>query len=158
VKRAFIVGTGTIVGVGAVLGLNPDDGFSTEGLPATSTSISRTAGTTRVPGQPAPATGATPAPSDNTQTAQGKAIDVGYGIVQVEVTVTGGRLVDITALSLPQRDRRSARISQRALPTLVRQALAAQSAQIAGVSGASYTSDGFVTSLKAALVAAGHTS
>jgi uncharacterized protein with FMN-binding domain len=48
-------------------------------------------------------------------------------------------------------------ISQQAVPRLVQQALAAQSSQIAGVSGASYTSYGFTESLKAALLSVGHT-
>jgi uncharacterized protein with FMN-binding domain len=163
-KRALIVGTGTIVGVGAVLGLNPEGGSSGAGLAPTSASTPHTAttGATKVPGKPIAAavdptaSASATAPKDSSQSVQGTAIDVGFGIVQVEITVTAGRLVDITALSLPQSDRHSARISQQAFPMLVTQALAAQSAQIAGVSGASYTSSGFVESLKAALIQAGH--
>ncbi len=86
----------------------------------------------------------------------GSSVDVGYGTVQVQATLQGGRIVDIQALALPQNDGHSARISQQAFPMLVQQALAAQSSQISGVSGASYTSYGFVQSLKAALLSAGH--
>ena len=85
-------------------------------------------------------------------------VDVGrgYGSIQVQATLENGRIVDVTALELPQNDGRSAMISQQAFPMLVQQALAAQSSQIAGISGASYTSTGFAESLKAALLSVGH--
>ena len=78
-----------------------------------------------------------------------------YGSVQVQISVSGGRVTDITALAVPQNDPRSAQISQYAVPQLVSQALAAQSASIAGISGATYTSQGFMQSLASALTAAG---
>ena len=78
-----------------------------------------------------------------------------YGTMQVEISVSGGRLVDVTALAVPQNDPRSASISQQVVPMLVSQAVSAQSASIAGVSGATYTSSGFAESLRSALVKAG---
>jgi uncharacterized protein with FMN-binding domain len=86
----------------------------------------------------------------------GTAIDVGYGIVQVQATVSGGRLVDIQAVQLPFDNPYSANVSKQAWPLLVQEAMQAQSAQIAGVSGATYTSYGFAESLKAALQKLGH--
>jgi uncharacterized protein with FMN-binding domain len=80
----------------------------------------------------------------------GKAYDVSYGVVQVRVTMTGTRITDITPLSLPQGGR-SGDISQFAAPQLRREALAAQSAHIDTVSGASYTSAGYAMSLQSAL-------
>jgi uncharacterized protein with FMN-binding domain len=156
-KRALIVGTGTMAGVAAVLALNPSGGVAVAGspvvkpAPATGSSSTSTSTSTGTSGS-SPTSGSSAA----SKTAAGSSVDVGYGIVQVQVTVTGGRIVDISALSLPQNDGHSARISQQAFPMLVSQALAAQSSQIAGVSGASYTSYGFAESLKAALVSAGH--
>ena len=82
-------------------------------------------------------------------------VDTRYGPVQVEITVANGQLTDVTALQLPSDDRRSASISSRAEPMLRSEALAAQSASIDGVSGATYTSDGYAQSLQAALDAAG---
>ncbi len=163
-KRALIVGTGTVAGVAAVLALNPQGTSVAVGLtkPA-STSSPTTAGSPSGSSRPGGATQATPTPSASapaasggSTTATGTQIDVGYGIVQVQATVTGGRIVDITALALPQNDGRSARISNDAFPQLVQQALAAQSSAISGVSGASYTSYGFAESLKAALLSVGH--
>jgi uncharacterized protein with FMN-binding domain len=94
--------------------------------------------------------------SGGTTSATGTAVDVGYGLVQVKVTLTDGTITAIDAVQLPQNDGHSARISQQSWPSLVNQAVKAQSSQISGVSGASYTSYGFTESLKAALVSLGH--
>jgi uncharacterized protein with FMN-binding domain len=80
----------------------------------------------------------------------GSAFNVGYGVVQVRVTFVGRRMVDVTALSLPQGGR-SSDISSYAGPQLRKEALAAQSANIDAVSGASYTSAGYAKSLQSAL-------
>ena len=158
-KRALIVGTGTVMGVAAVLALNPDGASVAAGLPSsvgstttpgTSTGTSGTSGTTAAPRASATAT------ASSATSATGTGVDVGYGIVQVKVTVTGGTISAIDAVQLPRNDGHSARISQQAWPMLVDQALRAQSSQISGVSGASYTSYGFTESLKAALVSLGH--
>jgi uncharacterized protein with FMN-binding domain len=146
-KRALIVGTGTIAGVAAVLALNPA-GASTNAAGLAGAARNRPAASAGTSGATSTSSGAT--------TATGSTVDVGYGMVQVQATLDGGRIVDIQALALPQNDGHSARISQQAFPMLVQQALAAQSSQIAGISGASYTSTGFVESLKAALLSVGH--
>ena len=80
----------------------------------------------------------------------GKTYDVSYGLVQVKVTMTGKKITDVTPLSLP-RGGRSGDISQYAAPRLRREALSAQSAHIDTVSGASYTSAGYASSLQSAL-------
>ena len=77
-----------------------------------------------------------------------------YGPVQVRVTVRAGRLVDVTALQLPQNEPRSAEISVFSAPLLRQEALQAQSASVDTVSGATYTSDGYRASLSAALASA----
>ncbi len=150
-KRALVVGTGTLAGVAAVLALNPDGAATTVagGRPA-SASSSTSAGSSAGSSAASDAAG--------TQTATGTVVDVGrgYGSIQVQATLENGRIVDIAALAVPQNDGRSAMISQQAVPMLVQQAVAAQSSQIAGISGASYTSSGFAESLKAALLSVGH--
>ena len=80
----------------------------------------------------------------------GKPYNVGYGMVQVKVSVKGHHIVDVTALSLPQGGR-SSDISAYAAPQLRREALSAQDARIDTVSGASYTSAGYARSLQSAL-------
>ncbi len=73
----------------------------------------------------------------------------------MRVTLKSGRLTDVTAVSYPQDNPRDQEINSYALPQLRREALAAQSAQIDTVSGASYTSDGYRRSLQSALDSAG---
>jgi uncharacterized protein with FMN-binding domain len=80
----------------------------------------------------------------------GKAYDVSYGVVQVKVTISGTKITDVTAVSLPEGGR-SGDISQYAAPQLRTEALSAQSAHIDSVSGASYTSAGYAMSLQSAL-------
>jgi uncharacterized protein with FMN-binding domain len=74
-----------------------------------------------------------------------------YGDVQVRVSVAGGRITQVSAVQLPNGDGRSQQISSFAGPQLAQQALKAQSAKIDGVSGATYTSDSYRTSLQSAL-------
>ncbi len=82
-------------------------------------------------------------------------MDTRYGPVQVEVTLDGSTITAIAAIQLPGGDRRSEQISNRAEPTLQSEALQAQSANIDGVSGATYTSEAYAQSLQAALDDAG---
>lgn len=85
----------------------------------------------------------------------GQTAQTQYGPVQVQITVSGGKLTDVTALQLTNDGGRSVQISQQAAPVLRQEALQAQSAQIQAVSGATYTSEGYVTSLQSALDQAG---
>lgn len=97
---------------------------------------------------------ATPRPTTGpaaTGPVTGPVVDTPYGSVQVQVTISGGKIVDVQALQLPFDRRRSQAISQFVAPVLRQEALAAQSAQIDLISGATYTSDGYAQSLQAAL-------
>ena len=96
---------------------------------------------------------ATAPPVSAARTLTGQPVDVGYGTVQVRVTLAGTRIVGVSALSLPTGGR-SDEISSYAEPLLQKEALKAQSASIDAVSGASYTSQGYAQSLQSALDAA----
>jgi uncharacterized protein with FMN-binding domain len=74
--------------------------------------------------------------------------------VQVKITYAGGRVTSVVAVRLPSGNSRDAEINNYAVPILIRETLAAQSANINAVSGATYTSDGYVQSLQSALDAA----
>ena len=75
-----------------------------------------------------------------------------FGTVSIKVTAIGSRIDSVAVASLNDGGNpRSQSIDQQALPQLIQQAMAAQSANIQGVSGATYTSQGFDTSLAAAL-------
>jgi uncharacterized protein with FMN-binding domain len=79
-----------------------------------------------------------------------------FGTVSVSVTVSGKKITNIKIASLDDGGNpRSQSIDQQALPMLEQQALSANSANISGVSGATYTSQGFTQSLQSALSKAG---
>ena len=83
----------------------------------------------------------------------GTAVQTYDGTIQVQITVSNGKLTAIQMLQYPTSGR-SSQVSQSAIPTLIQEALQAQSAQINAVSGATYTSQGFAQSLQSALVQA----
>ncbi|OII19217.1 FMN-binding protein [Curtobacterium sp. MCBA15_013] len=93
--------------------------------------------------------------SSATGTFTGDTTQTRYGPVQVQITVANGTITDVTALQLTNSDGRSVQISQQAAPILRQEALQAQSAQIQSVSGATFTSEGYTTSLQSAIDRAG---
>jgi uncharacterized protein with FMN-binding domain len=101
----------------------------------------------------AAATTAAAAPAAKSGTFTGPAIFVNYGTVQVKITVANGKITDAVAVQAPRG--RNDRYTNMAVPILKQQTLAAQSANIKGASGASYTSYGWFKSLQGALADAG---
>ncbi|WP_317442340.1 FMN-binding protein [Streptomyces collinus] len=81
----------------------------------------------------------------------GDTVQTRWGPVQVRVTVRSGKLTEVTAVQYPRDNPRDQEINSYALPRLRREALAAQSADIDMVSGATYTSTGYKQSLQSAL-------
>ena len=109
---------------------------------------------TTAPAADAPATQAPAAsPSAINGTFTGPSVFVNYGNVQVKITVVNGRITDAVAVVAPSG--RNDRYTNMAVPILKAQTLKAQSANIQGASGASYTSYGWYTSLQGALAQAG---
>ena len=106
--------------------------------------------------------GATPAPSStggssttSAKTVTGDPADTMYGPVQVQITVKNGKLAGVDAIEYPTETPHDEQINAYAIPQLTQEALAAGSAKIDAVSGASYTSQGYITSLQSALDKAG---
>jgi uncharacterized protein with FMN-binding domain len=93
------------------------------------------------------------APAAQNGTFTGPSVFVNYGNVQVQITVVNGRITDAVAVKAPSG--KNDRYTNMAVPVLKQQTLAAQSANIKGVSGASYTSYGWFKSLQGALADAG---
>jgi uncharacterized protein with FMN-binding domain len=81
----------------------------------------------------------------------GAVVRTPYGTVQVQVVLVGGRISNVRALHLTDANGTSRQISAGAAPILRQEALAAQSAKVDTVSGATYTSQGYQMSLQAAL-------
>ena len=94
----------------------------------------------------APAGGAT-----GTRVVTGSVISSPYGPSQVAVTLTAGKITKVTVLQHTDDGQMSQEIDGNALPKLTAETLAAQSARIDAVSGASYTSAGYIKSLQSAL-------
>jgi len=78
-----------------------------------------------------------------------------YGRVQVQVTIASHQVTSVKVLDFPQDRRTSRYINSQALPILKREVIAAQSADIDTVSGATLTSEAFIKSLGGALAQAG---
>lgn len=89
------------------------------------------------------------------RTITGQAVDTPYGNVQVVIRVGGGRITQIGVSQVPLGTDRDRAINSYAVPQLDQEALTAQSAHIDSVSGASYTSEGYIASLQSALDMAG---
>ena len=146
-KRAILIATGAVGGLGAVLAITPPQFTSTQ---STSLAMPEMVGT---PAVKTPAA----APAQTTKTVSGTftgdSVDVRYGFVQVKITVENGKIIEAQAIKAPSG--KNDRWTQKAVPVLRQQTLAAQSANISGASGASYTSYGWYTSLTSALAKAG---
>jgi uncharacterized protein with FMN-binding domain len=119
--------------------------------PASGNSAATSSATPTAAATTAPAAPATPAAINGTFT--GPSVNVNYGNVQVKITVVNGRITDAVAVKAPTG--RNDRYTNMAVPILKAQTLKAQSANIQGVSGASYTAYGWQTSLQGAIALAG---
>lgn len=84
----------------------------------------------------------------------GPAIDVNYGLVQVEAIIQSGKIAQVQFLQYPNDRRTSQQINAIAMPWLQQEAIQAQSANVDIISGATLTSEGFAMSLQSALASA----
>ena len=101
------------------------------------------------------AASAQPGPQTPTTTlVNGTSVDTPYGPVQVQLTVRGRHIIAATAIDYPRNSDRDTEINSVAIPQLQKETVTAQSVHIDAVSGATYTSDGYLQSLQAALDAA----
>jgi uncharacterized protein with FMN-binding domain len=176
-RRAILAVMGTALGttlmIGAKLGTRPvgADAISEQPDPPANVDSSApgeqtTASpepVTSAPGQPsAPAAQASapttkPAAPPNSSglkngTFVGPAVNQRYGTIKVTIVVSGGKIIDVTA-TYPTGGE-TGRINAKAIPRLRQEVLTAQSASVATVSGATYTSNAYKQSLQAAIAAA----
>jgi uncharacterized protein with FMN-binding domain len=91
------------------------------------------------------------APTAGARTALGPAIPLAHGIVQVKVTAIGSRITDVEAVQLPHDNNHSWEDSLHAATVLRSEILSKQTTDLHVVSGATYTSEGYLQSLNAAL-------
>jgi len=93
--------------------------------------------------------------SSSTKTYAGDTAMTQWGPVQVQITVAGGKVTDAQTLQVPSGNRRDQEINSYAVPILNQEVVAAQSANIDMISGATVTSDGYLQSLQSAFDKAG---
>jgi uncharacterized protein with FMN-binding domain len=159
-RRAPIVIGGTVAGLVGVLAFHtrsaPLSLPATAGAAAGSAASASPGGTAH--GQSQPASGTSPSPgsagqqASGARTAVGPSVNYNYGILSVKVTVSGHKILKVGIASIDDGGNpRSQSIDQQSIPMLEQQVIQTQSANIQGVSGASYTSSGFVQSLQSAL-------
>jgi uncharacterized protein with FMN-binding domain len=140
-RRALLIAGGTVGGLGAVLVITPPN-LSKTTLIAIDTAVPG-ATPTAAPAKPVGITGSFTGSVANTR----------YGPVQVKIMVKNGKIVDAQTVQAPTGS--SDRYTQMSVPVLRQQTIAAQSANVQGVSGASFTSYGWSQSLASAIAQAG---
>jgi uncharacterized protein with FMN-binding domain len=176
-KKTLLIATGTVGGLGAVLSITPpqfgqtnvialgNQGVDTQVAPvqesaqptpqstatknASTPKAAKTAAATPVPKQSA----AAPSSGSINGKFTGTSVDIKYGFLQVQITVTNGKITDAQAIKTP--DARNDRWTLKAVPVLRAQTIAVNGNTLDNVSGASYTSYGWYTSLTSAMVKAG---
>jgi uncharacterized protein with FMN-binding domain len=159
--RGTILFTIILVVMGTTVGLKLyGTGEQTGAL--SSAHASATTGTTAAPAPTATSTpsatavpsapsSASAAPAVTTKTVTGDSVDTAYGPVQVKVTFEGTTITAIDAVQYPTESGRDQEINAQAIPMLRQEALASQSAKIDSISGATYTSEGYIQSLQSAI-------
>ena len=168
-KRAPIILAATAAGLAGVLTFHSHrptstvavDPPSSAGGGSTSTVSPTTTGPSGAGGTASPATtapsasGAPAAPATTTPEAShratGQVVQYRYGQLSVTVTEQAGRITDLQMASLSETDARSVFIDDQAIPQLRQQVLAAQNANIDGVSGATFTTQAYAQSVQSAL-------
>jgi uncharacterized protein with FMN-binding domain len=123
----------------------------------TATSPSPAASATAVPSaeESAAASSPSPSPAATTKTVTGQTVETRWGPVQVQISVTGSTVTAVNLLQVPSGNNRDVEINNYAIPILTQETLQAQSAHIDSVSGATVTTDGYLSSLQSALDQAG---
>ena len=89
--------------------------------------------------------------SSASKTYAGDAVQTQFGPVQVQITVSDGTITKSEVVQGPWGNGRDQVINSQAVPILNSEAVQSQSAQIDMVSGASFTSNGYATSLQSAI-------
>ena len=149
-RRVVLAVTGTIAGLVALLSFKAHSPTvpvaSTSGTGSGSSASSSSSRT--IPGEFQSVAG--PLTAGET-TITGKVANTAYGPVQIELVVKSHKIVKVAVLVQPTNTIHDIQIGEFAFPRLISETLTAQNAKIDAVSGASYTSAGYIQSLQSAL-------
>jgi len=163
-RRVILAVTGTIAGLVALLSFKShvpsvpvaattggSGGSLSSSAPSSSSSSSSSGGqTTTVPGEFPQGSLASKLTAGETAV-DGKAANTAYGPVQIQLIKQNSKIVKVAVLVQPANTLHDIQIGAFAFPKLISETLAAQSGKIDAVSGASYTSAGYIASLQSAL-------
>ncbi len=156
-RRVILAVTGTVAGLVALLSFKSHVpsipvAATTGGSGSSSSSSSSSSGgqTTTVPGEFPQGSLAGQLAAGETAV-DGKAANTAYGPVQIQLIERNAKIVKVAVLVQPANTLHDIQIGAFAFPKLISETLAAQTAKIDAVSGASYTSAGYIQSLQSAL-------
>lgn len=162
--RAVLTLTGTAAGLAALLSFKSHPATIASAPPAVPAATSgassgpapTSATTTHPAASKSPTAGKSQAAAGNSQAAAARTVtgtvaNTQYGPMQLQLTLAGQQITKVTVLQRTNDGSESDEIDSTAIPKLTSETLAAQSAQINAVSGASYTSMGYIQSLQSAL-------
>ncbi|HLM89146.1 MAG TPA: FMN-binding protein [Streptosporangiaceae bacterium] len=154
-RRVILAVTGTIAGLVALLSFKSHDPTmpvaattGTGGGSTTSSSSSSSSSATTIPGEFRSVAGTL---TTGETTITGKVANTVYGPVQIQLVVKNSKIVKVAVLEQPTNTIHDIQIGEFAFPRLISETLAAQNAKIDAVSGASYTSAGYISSLQSAV-------
>jgi uncharacterized protein with FMN-binding domain len=156
-RRVIFAITGTIAGLVALLSFKSHSPTvpvaatsGTGGGSSSSSTSSSTSTSTTVPGEfPGGSLAGKLTPGETAVT--GHVAHTVYGPVQIQLIVKSGKIVKVAVLQQPMNTIHDIQIGEFAFPRLISETLAAQNAKIDTVSGASYTSAGYISSLQSAV-------
>jgi uncharacterized protein with FMN-binding domain len=153
-RRVILAVTGTIAGLVALLSFKSHapslSAAATSGTTGGSSSSSSSASSSSVPGEFPTGSQAAGLPTGETALT-GQVADTVYGPVQVQLISRNHKIIKVAVLQQPTNTIHDIQIGEFAFPELISETLKAQSAKIDTVSGASYTSQGYIQSLQSAL-------
>jgi hypothetical protein len=162
-RRVILAVTGTIAGLVALLSFKShvpsapvaattggSGGTSSSSSSSSSLSSSRGGQTEVVPGAFPQGSIARNLPAGESAV-DGKVANTSYGPVQIQLIERSGKIVKVAVLVQPTNTLHDVQIGEFAFPKLIGETLTAQNSKIDAVSGATYTSAGYIQSLQSAL-------
>jgi len=154
-RRVILAVTGTIAGLVALLSFKAHDPTvpvastsGTGGGSSTSSSSSSTSSSRTIPGEFQSVAGTL---TQGETAITGKVANTVYGPVQIQLVVKSHKIVKVAVLEQPTNTIHDIQIGEFAFPKLISETLTAQNGKIDAVSGASYTSAGYISSLQSAV-------
>jgi uncharacterized protein with FMN-binding domain len=152
-RRVLLAVVSTVTGLVMLLSFKSHSVVAVSATASAAPAAVSTQASSSASATPAPTatTGASTTTGATTKTVTGDTVETRWGPVQVTITVTSGKITSAVAVQYPTSNGRDQEINAYAVPVLEQETVKAGSASIDMVSGATYTSNGYITSLQSAL-------